>query len=158
MSGAFSLVNGTVIAVFGQLDTASTAYDDTFREPVLERANADDKIGDVDREETEYKVRVQVEERLSGGLNQLLTGQQRERVTELTADWRELVDAGLVDTHGDVEIRKGARLIRIEDRCEQVISNFPGTKALYVDSWTKEPTIGVPRSVTWRLTPRRKGV
>lgn len=158
MSGNHRLVNGTAIAVFGQLDTANTTYDDVTREPVIERANADDRIGTVSRAEVEYKIRVQVEDRVTSGLAQMLHGQQRERVLELTADWRELINADLVDANGDVKIRNGARLIRLEDRCAQILSNFPNADGMYVESWTKEPTIGVPRTVTWRMTPRRKGV
>lgn len=150
-------------AVFGLLDTAQleadVGFDDLFTEPHLEPASLGDKTGVVGRRETEVTVRVQFEQKTASRLNQLATGRQVERYTELTADWRELVEADLIDANGYPKIRDGARLIKVTNRDGAAVHLFPIPEGgLYVDDTEIDPHLGgVPRQATWRLSPKLKG-
>jgi hypothetical protein len=105
-------------------------------------------------------VRVQVEQRSAGRLQQFLTGRQPERIVELTAEWRELEEAGLLDAQGWPKIRDGARLVKLMDRDGIDVHLFPLAEGgLFVDEVEVDPHVfGVPRSVTWRLVNKAKGV
>lgn len=153
-----------LLAVFGLLDTEETetevGYDDLFTEPLVEAASVGDRVGIVGRRETEVSVRAQVEQRTAGRLLQMATGRAVERVVELSADWRDLVEAQLIDANGFPKIRDGARLVKLTNRDGVTVHLFPIPEGgLFVDEVDIEPHLsGVPRVVTWRLTPKLKGV
>lgn len=156
------LCNDNFLARFMQLNTTATGtslgYDDVFAEPNLVSAGADDAIGTVGRSETQYDVRVQVDEvQGSDKLRQTSTGKSRDAKLELIASKATLTALSLIDTDGQSLIRTGARLDRITDLAGNAILVYADPPGLFVDeitydAWTEE-SYGM---VMFTLSPRQR--
>lgn len=136
---------GAFTARFMQLDTVATAsdpgYDNILTEPKLVKANVDDPLGTVGREEIQYDILAQIEHKRTDRLRQVNQGKVQGAEVEVIASRHDFEIAGLLDANGHSKIRTGARLDRILDRSGNLIQAYPNPPGMFVDeitydSWT----------------------
>lgn len=95
------------------LDTVATTYDSNLREPRLERASPDDRVGRKARRERIVCTVAQIQPKLIESLRSGLTGNIPQSDQWLIFHWDNLMEDGLIGPDGDQGIKVGARLLQI---------------------------------------------
>lgn len=114
------------------LGPATEGYDDVFREPALARADAGDRVGEVNRvEAAPITLHAQIESRSFEQLMQMYQGNAPRSQIDLVFHFRELEANGLVDANGLPMLYIGDRLHRILDKAGNLVQTIPNPPGLF---------------------------
>jgi len=135
----------------GHLVTSDTPYDDDLREPELERAGPDDRIGRRARRERTIRCAAQVNEKNIEAMDMMLNGLGPQSDAMITFHYNDLVDADLVGEDGDPLIRINDRLICILTMdTERVIYRPQDPPGLYIAE-ARQASFGFGADAEWNL-------
>lgn len=135
--GPFDSEIHPLIAVFRELDTAATAaagsYNNSFREPFLTDTD-DDGIGEPDQQYgSEISIRVQVESDVQEAFSMGQGGDMPRTSITLSVFRERLREAGYLGADGKPTLKKGTRLVRIEDLDGETQWTYDSPDWLYIE-------------------------